>query len=190
MTMTPRGRLAALLCSAALVGVSACSKSSDNSNKGTASSTAPKTAAAVPPSAKEGATPAATAQPAANAAAKGPRAETAEYVVELVPPTDVAAGSEASFKVVVKPKGHWHFNLDFPTSVKAAASEGMTVAKPVQKLDDATAKSEEGGAEWAVAVTPGAAGEGTVTCDVKFAVCTETTCDPKKETIALKVEAK
>lgn len=191
MMNTRWGRLAALVCGAALVGAVGCSKSSENGNKGSAETTTPTTPARVTapaPVPKLAAKPASAPAPTAGPAKT--RNETKEYVIEIIPPTEVLAGTESTVTVKVHPKDGWHFNLDFPTSVKVEVSDGMKVAKAKQNLDDATSKSEEEGATWSIKVTPEKAGEGTLTCNVKFAVCTETTCDPKKETLALTLDAK
>jgi len=184
------GPAAAALASVALIGVVGCSKSSDSGNKGAAENTTPAKAEAKAP-APEAARP---AEPAAKpvAASGGPATgnETKEYKIELAAPKEIAAGAESALTVVVSPKTGWHFNLDFPTSVAVEAPEGMKVAKAKQGLDDAVSKSEEQGAMWAIKVTPDKAGSTTLTAKVKFAVCTETTCDPKKETLALQLDAK
>lgn len=170
----------ASLAALALVG---CSKSGDGKNKSQAATTAPAPTADVP------AAPAPAPAPAAPAAAaSGPKAETAEYVVELQPAAELKAGAPTVVNVVVKPKGEWHFNLDFPTSVKIETT-GAAVDKPSLSLDDAASKSEEQGATWAMTITP-EPGAAEVTCNLKFAVCTETTCDPKKATVALKADVR
>jgi hypothetical protein len=180
------GRPAALFGAVALLGAVGCSKTSDNGNKGAGENTTPTQAKA--PAATPAPAPA-EPKPVAVGTAKA-RNETKEYTIEVLVPDNVSAGAENALTVVVKPKGEWHFNLDFPTSVKVEAPAGMTVAKNKQGLDDAVSKSEEDGASWAIKVTPEKAGSGTLKCNVKFAVCTETTCDPKKETLALQLDAK
>lgn len=187
MMHTRWGRIAALSCAAALVGAIGCAKSPDNGNRGSAETTTPTAPAVVKMPAPA---PKIAAKPAPAPTAAKTRNETKEYIIEIVPPAEVSAGVEASVTIKVRPKGEWHFNLDFPTSVKVEVPEGMKVAKAVQTLKDATSKSEEEGAIWSIKVTPERAGAGTLTCNVKFAVCTETTCDPKKETLALTLHAK
>ncbi|RMH44303.1 MAG: hypothetical protein D6689_02685 [Deltaproteobacteria bacterium] len=176
--------LAAGLASLGLAAVPACSKSSDNGNKGAAHQTTPAPAptAAAP-------APATPPAPAATAPAT-PRSETPQYVAEIVAPAAVTAGAEAAVTVKVTPKPGWHFNLEFPTSVTVEAPAGVTVAKPKQTLADAVEKSEEKGASWAVKLVPAKAGEGVLRASLKFAVCTDTTCDPKRETLALRLETK
>jgi hypothetical protein len=169
----------------ALAASPSCSHENKNGDR-SAAKTAPLPPAATPPAA-----PTPSEGPTAPAATAGKsRSETAEYIAEVTIPEAVAPGAEASLTVTVKPKAGWHFNLDFPTSVKTASTDGVAVRTPKQGLSDAVSSSEDAGAAWAVKVVPGTAGQATVTCDLKFAVCTETTCDPKRETLAVKLDAR
>jgi hypothetical protein len=180
-----------ILGGAALLALVGCSGSTDNGNKAGAQPTTPPAAPAPIATTPAAATPPADPAPAPAGDPAPSRSETKEYVVEIVPPAQVSAGAEATVTVKVTPKkaDGWHFNLEFPTSVKSAG-EGVAVANPDQKLKDAVSRSEEDGATWAVKVTPAKAGAGKLTCDLRFAVCTETTCDPKRATLALTLEAK
>jgi hypothetical protein len=51
-------------------------------------------------------------------------------------------------------------------------------------------KLEEGGAEFDVAFTSADAGKKTFSGEFKFAVCSASTCDPKKEKLSFTVEVK
>lgn len=181
------GTLTAALAAGALA-VSGCS---NNGDAGEPKAPPPKAAQAPAPMPSE--IPGKAAPPAAEAApagAVGDRAETDSYVVEIVEPPQVAAGAESAVSVVVKPKGIYHFNLEFPTSVTIEAPSGASVAKARQDLKDAVSSSEEQGATWQVKVTPTEPGAKTFKADLKFAVCTDTTCDPKKETLAFSLDVK
>jgi apolipoprotein N-acyltransferase len=128
-----------------------------------------------------------TAKPDPNAAA---RSETDAYIVEVRQAGDLSAGVDTKVEVVVIPKGEFHFNLEFPTSMSLAAPAGVSVDKAKQSLADAVRKDEKNGASWDVAMTVSDAGEKAFSCDVKFAVCTDKTCDPQKATVAWKVDVK
>ena len=118
------------------------------------------------------------------------RSETAEYIVEVRSAGDLSPGMDTKVEVVVIPKGEFHFNLEFPTSVAVAAPTGVTVDKAEQSLKDATKKDETNGASWDVSMTVSDKGTKEFRCDVKFAVCTDTTCDPQKASLAWKVDVK
>jgi len=180
---------------AALTGVlfaSGCSKTAEG--KATPGAEAPSAEAAAGPAAGAG-TPAdahadakkKTAKPDPNATA---RSETDEYIVEVRQAADLSAGMDTKVQVVVIPKGTYHFNLEFPTSVSVAAPAGVSIDKAKQGLKDAVTKDETNGATWDVSMTVSDKGEKEFRADVKFAVCTDTTCDPQKTTLAWKVDVK
>jgi len=178
---------------AAALALGGCSKTGDNGD----SKAPPKAEApiAIEPAAPEPAEkpsekPAEAAAAAAIDGEPAERAETAEYVVEVVKPAQVSSGAATAVGVVVRPKGHWKFNLDYPTSVTIEPPQGASVANPKQSLAEAVASSEEEGATWRIEITPAEAGEQGFTADIKFAVCTETTCDPKNEKLAFVMDVK
>jgi hypothetical protein len=64
------------------------------------------------------------------------------------------------------------------------------VSKPQQSVDDAVEFAEHSGGAWHVVFNPAAAGEKKFAGEFEFAVCTETTCVPKKEKLAIAVNVK
>jgi hypothetical protein len=172
-----------------VLAVLACSKAPDAKNTSPVASTGPGAAETATAAATTPTVPTATGQPTADtAAAPVARAETPAYVAELRSPGSPAAGAATKLRVVVTPKDGWHFNLKFPTSMSMAGA-GVTVDRPSQKLKDAVASSEAEGAAWEATVTCGP-GARTITANLSFAVCTETTCDPKKAELAWNVDVK
>lgn len=149
-----------------------------------------KTAAAKPGDAKE-------APVAANAG--GDKVKVVEgkapgtddrYALVIEPPADAATGKESEVMVRVVPKAPWHINLDFPTSLKLTPpAGGMVLASDnLQKAD--ARKLDDEHCEFAVKVTPSAAGEHAVTGQFKFAVCQDEACSPVTETVEFKVAVK
>jgi hypothetical protein len=90
-------------------------------------------------------------------------------------------------KIHVSPGSGAHLNKEYPTSVTVVAPTGVTVDKTKQTAKDAV-KFEEAGAEFDVGFTAADAGKKTFTGELKFAVCTPTSCDPKKEKISFTVD--
>jgi hypothetical protein len=129
----------------------------------------------------------AEAAPVAPAAA-GSKASGQGYQVEVTAPP-AAAGKEAVARVTLKAVGGYHVNKEFPYNLKIAAPEGVTLVKAQQGPDDA-AKLEELEAAWDVKFTAASAGDKAFTANFRFAVCTETTCDPKVEKLAWNVTVK
>jgi hypothetical protein len=102
---------------------------------------------------------------------------------------EAKAGQEGEVMVRVVPKEPWHMNLDYPTSLKVAAPEGVTLAKADLKKADAK-KLDESACEFAVKFTPAAAGEQSFTGEFKFAVCQDEACAPVTKNLEFKVAVK
>ena len=103
---------------------------------------------------------------------------------------DAPAGKKAQrgvVKIHIAPGSGYHMNKDYPTSVTVTPPTGASVEKPKQTAKDAT-KFEEAGADFEVAYTSTAAGKQTFSGEIKFAVCTASTCDPKKEKLSFTVD--
>lgn len=99
-----------------------------------------------------------------------------------------ATGQPVKAQVVIKPAAGYHMNEEFPTSLKLSPMQGVTYAKAqLSKADAAMSKSE---CRFDVVLTGAEAGKKTVTGNLSFAVCTETTCDPQKATVTIDLTVK
>jgi hypothetical protein len=105
-----------------------------------------------------------------------------------VTPASAAAGAEAVAKVQVTPSTGWHVNMDFPTQLNIKAPEGVTLTKAVMEIGDA-AKVNDNELTFDVKLTAAKAGTYKVDGEIKFAVCTPDSCDPKKRPIAFELVA-
>lgn len=114
-------------------------------------------------------------------------ADTESYTVKLASPAKVAVGAKGSATLEITPKKGWHLNDEFPYKLTVAAPAGAKVAKPEQGKKDTVSFSHEK-MKWAIDFEASAAGDKAFTGKVKFAVCTETSCDPKKEELAFNVK--
>lgn len=135
------------------------------------------------------AAPTAAAEGAKGAPAGGPRVEGKGFIVEVKPPAEAAAGGEHAAQVVLTPTKGYHLNKEFPTLLKVTPPTGAECPKLEQRVSDA-AKFEEQTAQFDVKCTAAGAGELKYEATFKFAVCTETTCDPKTEKLAWNVSVK
>ncbi len=97
-------------------------------------------------------------------------------------------GQPATTQVVIKPAAGYHINKDFPTSLKLNPPAGVTLAKAELKKADAKLSETEGSFE--VTLTADKTGAQTVPGELKFAVCTETTCDPQRSPVAIELDVK
>jgi hypothetical protein len=95
-------------------------------------------------------------------------------------------GQRAVVKVHVVPGAGYHMNKEFPTALTLVPPAGLVIEKPKQLAKDA-AKLEEAGADFDVVLTAADAGAKVVTGELKFAVCSATSCDPKKEAVRFTV---
>lgn len=125
----------------------------------------------------------------APAGAGEPRAKDTTYDVALVQPAEGAAGSVMVANVKVTPGKGYKVNEDYPTKLTLEATDGVTAAKQSLGKADAAAFDKHQ-LVFAVKLTPARAGEFTVRGKLSFAVCTDATCDPKSETIAINLRAK
>jgi hypothetical protein len=187
-------RLSALLAGAILAVVwTACTKDAESRPATEATPVAAAKAAA------EHATPATAAQPAAAADQAGaaravageaeavPQGKTVggddSYTLTLDAPDRLASGAEGTVRVSVVPKKGWKMNKEFPTKLEVQAPAGVEVIKAEQRVEDAE-RFEDAGATWAIKFKSTQAGAKSFQAKFKFAVCTDATCDPKKQELA------
>lgn len=95
-------------------------------------------------------------------------------------------GAETIAKVVVTPGSGYHVNKDYPTKLVLQPPAGVTIAKAELVTADA-AKLTDNELVFDVKLTAAQPGTYTVDGRFKFAVCTESTCDPKKKKITLQL---
>jgi hypothetical protein len=111
------------------------------------------------------------------------------YVLKVDAPP-AKKGQKAVAKVTITPGAGYHMNKEYPTSlVLNSIPAGVMVDKMKQTIKDA-AKWEEAGGEFDVAYTAAEPGKKTVTGEIKFAVCSATTCDPKKSNVSFEIDVK
>jgi hypothetical protein len=96
---------------------------------------------------------------------------------------------KATARIVIVAGPGYHMNKDYPTSLRVEAPAGTTVHTPKLTAKEAV-KFEEAGATFEVAYTASEKGPKTFTGEIKFAVCTANTCDPKKEKLTFTVDVK
>jgi hypothetical protein len=80
-------------------------------------------------------------------------------------------------------------NLDYPLTLKLVPPAGVTLAKAsLTKQDAKLLNAQEGQLE--VVLTGSEVGAKSVAGELRFAVCTEDTCEPQKVAIAIAVDVK
>lgn len=98
-------------------------------------------------------------------------------------------GQKAVAKIEIKPGSGFHMNKDYPTSLSLTPPAGVTIDKTKLTSKDAT-KWEEQGGEFDVAYTAAQPGKKVVTGELKFAVCSANSCDPKKSPVSIEIDVK
>ena len=105
------------------------------------------------------------------------------------PAVAAKAGTPAQATVTIKPGPGYHFNKDYPTSLKLVANPDVDGPAKVDKATGGV-KIEESGASFDVKLTAKSAGAKKIEGTLSFAVCTATTCDPRKVPVTLTVDAR
>src|SRR3954464_6033975 len=114
------------------------------------------------------------------------RAAPTGFVLKVDAPP-AKAGQKAVARVHITPGAGYHMNKEYPTSlVFTTVPAGVLVDKMKLTAKDA-AKFEEAGAEFDVAYTSAQPGKKVVSGEIKFAVCSATTCDPKKSNVSFEI---
>jgi hypothetical protein len=95
-------------------------------------------------------------------------------------------GQPATATVVIVPAAGYHMNAEYPTSLTLRPPAGVTAAKLA--LNKADAKLSETKGSFDVVLTSASSGPKVVPADLRFAVCTATTCDPQKSTVSIQLD--
>ena len=113
----------------------------------------------------------------------------ASYVLKVEAPP-AKKGQKSVAKVKITPAAGYHMNKEYPTSlVLTTVPSGVMVDQMKQTMKDAK-KWDEAEGEFDVAYTSSEAGKKTVSGEIKFAVCSATTCDPKKSNVSFEIDVK
>lgn len=111
------------------------------------------------------------------------------FALTVEQPSPVAAGGEVILRVRVTPGTGYKMNAEFPTKLTLEPTAGVEIGKTTLVLADAE-KFDDNQLVFAVKASPMASGTYTVTGKIKFAVCTDATCDPKKRNVSFAVTGK
>lgn len=115
-----------------------------------------------------------------------PATNAGEFQLDVVP--QPAAGLEQAYKVSVAPGKGFHMNKDYPTKLTLELPAGVSSPKPILLAEDAAQFTEQA-LSFDVKLAAAAKGEYTIPATLKFAVCTDSTCNPKKQALSLKLAA-
>ena len=114
--------------------------------------------------------------------------EASSYQLTIEAPK-AKVGTPGQVSVVVKAGKGYHVNERYPTSLTITPPPGVELPKPKLTAKDG-ARIDAAQARFDVAYTATNAGAKVFKGVLKFAVCTDTTCDPHNEKISFTVDAK
>jgi hypothetical protein len=117
--------------------------------------------------------------------AEGPAFADSSFSVKVDAPAATKAKKGVA-KIHITPGPGFHVNKEYPAAAKVVAPAGVTVDK--DKVPPT--KVEEAGMDFEVGYTANEAGKKTFTGELKFAVCSSNSCDPKKEALNFTVDVK
>lgn len=124
----------------------------------------------------------------AQGAPHNPPPVTAAYALKVDAPP-AKKGQKAVAKIKITPGAGYHINKEYPTKLALHAPPGVTIEKAQLGAKDA-AKWEEKGGEFDVAYTATKPGKQVVTGDLKFAVCSPTSCNPQSSKVSFEIDVK
>lgn len=110
------------------------------------------------------------------------------FVVTATTVDQPVAGATVEVGLVVTAAGGYKVNDEYPIAVEIAAPADVGVAKAKLGRADATIRGDR--ATFQLALTPTAAGAKRIGLKLKFALCTDTTCEPRKHAVELKLDVK
>ena len=113
------------------------------------------------------------------------------FTVSVDPTPGAKVGAPVTARVRVKAAAGYHLNKDFPTSLKLTAPTGVELTKAAFSVKDGGVKLVgEGEAQVEVPFTPREVGAKSFSGTFSFAVCTESSCDPRKVPVTFAVQVK
>lgn len=107
------------------------------------------------------------------------------FVITATTAEPPVTGSPLAIVVELTPTGGYKVNQEYPISLELTAPADVTTAKA--KLGRGDAKVQASGARFTLQVTPKSAGDKRLGAKLKFALCTDSTCEPRKHAVELRL---
>lgn len=110
------------------------------------------------------------------------------FVVTATTNEQAVAGAAVGVGLVVTAGAGYKVNDEYPIAVEITAPADVSVVKAKLGRADATIRGDR--ATFQLALTPRTVGAKRIGLKLKFALCTDTTCEPRKHTVELKLDVK
>ena len=98
------------------------------------------------------------------------------------------AGAPVGVRLELTPSGGYKVNEEYPIAVEIVAPADVAAAKTKLGKADASVRHER--AAFQLTLTPRTAGAKVVALKLRFALCTDATCEPRKHAVDLKLDVK
>ncbi len=147
----------------------------------------PAAAAAPPPAAPA---PAPSPVPAEKPAGAAPSSiEEASFALRLAVAGPYMAGELGRVVLQIEPRGKFHINQEYPVEISLTGGPETTFPKATLTRPDA-AEFGDNKARFEVPFTAKTPGDHKLSCNVKFAVCTDENCVPDERDLSLALAVK
>lgn len=110
------------------------------------------------------------------------------FKFDLKAPASAKKGEKTSVPIHIEGTGGYHFNDEYPVSIKVTPPAGVKLAKDTLKKEDG--KVSKTGGDFTIEFTSADAGKKSFAGEAKFAVCTDKDCAPQTQKIAFDVDVK
>lgn len=110
------------------------------------------------------------------------------FVVTASTRETAVAGATVDVELVVTPSGGYKVNREYPSAVEIAAPADVSVAKT--RLVRADGSIDHARATFHLALTPRTAGTKQIGLKLRFALCTDSTCEPRRHEASLRLDVK
>ncbi len=110
------------------------------------------------------------------------------FAVTATTAEQAVAGAPLDVRLELTPSGGYKVNEEYPIAVEIVAPADVTATKTKLGKADASVRHER--AAFQLRLTPKAAGAKVVALKLRFALCTDTTCEPRKHAVDLKLDVK
>ncbi len=98
-------------------------------------------------------------------------------------------GQKSVAHIAIKPGPGFHMNKEYPAQLSLTPPDGVTLDKQKLGMKDAKSWEEQGGA-FEVTYVGAQPGKKIVTGEVRFAVCSANSCDPKRSKVSFEIDVK
>ena len=130
------------------------------------------------------------AGPAAAAGSKLEAAVAGRPYTVTIAKVSAKKGQPATTQVVITAAAGYHLNTDFPTALKLNPPAGVTATAAKLDYDKSNPQVPPKTGSLAVTLASTEAGQKQVPGELRFAVCTETTCDPQRSQVTIDLDVK